>query len=154
MASLEQLYRLDNKVALVTGGYGGIGEAVSRGLARAGARVAISGHNADKAAAGAAALRQYGCESYATAFESVSVPDTRRMVDDVARHFGRLDILVNCVGLNREEKAEDVSEEMFDHVQGLIEYLGQFQMLLVAPAVAEPSHFRVQSGQPLAQVAI
>ena len=116
MASLDYLFRLDNKVALVTGGYGGIGEAVSRGLARAGARVAISGHNADKAAAGAAALRQYGCESYATAFESVSVPDTRRMVDDVARHFGRLDILVNCVGLNREEKAEDVSEEMFDHV--------------------------------------
>jgi gluconate 5-dehydrogenase len=116
VASLEQLFRLDHKVALVTGGYGGIGEAVSRGLARAGARVAISGHNADKAAAGAAALHQYGCESYATAFESVSVPDTRRMVDDVARHFGRLDILVNCVGLNREEKAEDVSEEMFDHV--------------------------------------
>ena len=116
MASLDYLFRLDNKVALVTGGYGGIGEAVSRGLARAGARVAISGHNADKAAAGAAALQQCGGESYATAFESVSVPDTRRMVDDVARHFGRLDILVNCVGLNREEKAEDVSEDMFDHV--------------------------------------
>ncbi len=116
MASLDYLFRLDNKVALVTGGYGGIGEAVSRGLARAGARVAISGHNADKAAAGAAALQQCGCESYATAFESVSVPDTRRMVDDVARHFGRLDILVNCVGLNREEKAEDVSEDMFDRV--------------------------------------
>ena len=116
MASLEQLFRLDNKVALVTGGYGGIGEAVSRGLAQAGARVAISGHNADKAAACAAALQQYGCESYATAFESVSVPETRRMVDEVARHFGRLDILVNCVGLNREEKAEDVTEEMFDYV--------------------------------------
>ena len=38
------------------------------------------------------------------------------MVDEVAGHFGRLDILVNCVGLNREEKAEDVTEEMFDHV--------------------------------------
>jgi NAD(P)-dependent dehydrogenase (short-subunit alcohol dehydrogenase family) len=116
MPPLDHLLRLDNKVALVTGGYGGIGEAVSRGLAQAGARVAISGHNADKAAACAAALQQYGCESYATAFESVSVPETRRMVDEVARHFGRLDILVNCIGLNREEKAEDVSEEMFDHV--------------------------------------
>jgi gluconate 5-dehydrogenase len=38
------------------------------------------------------------------------------MVDDVVRHFGRLDILVNCVGLNREEKAEEATEEMFDHV--------------------------------------
>src|SRR5262249_6408207 len=44
------------------------------------------------------------------------VAETRRMVDEVAAHFKRLDILVNCVGLNREEKAEDVTEEKFDHV--------------------------------------
>jgi NAD(P)-dependent dehydrogenase (short-subunit alcohol dehydrogenase family) len=49
-------------------------------------------------------------------FDSVSVAETRGMVDQVARHFGRLDVLVNCVGLNREEKAEEVTEEMFDHV--------------------------------------
>jgi NAD(P)-dependent dehydrogenase (short-subunit alcohol dehydrogenase family) len=45
-----------------------------------------------------------------------SVPDTERMVDDVAVHFGRIDILVNCVGLNREEKAGEVTEDRFDHV--------------------------------------
>jgi NAD(P)-dependent dehydrogenase (short-subunit alcohol dehydrogenase family) len=115
MTSLDQ-FRLDGKVALVTGGYGGIGAAVSHGLARVGARVAVSGHDAEKAAARARALSEEGCDAFATGFESVSVADTRRMVDDVARHYGRLDILVNCVGLNREEKAEDVTEEMFDHV--------------------------------------
>ena len=116
MGSLDQVFRLDGKVALVTGGYGGIGDVVSRGLSRAGARVAIAGHNAEKAAACAEALVASGGEAYATAFDAISVPETRRMVDDVAAHFGRLDILVNCVGLNREEKAEDVSEDMFDHV--------------------------------------
>jgi NAD(P)-dependent dehydrogenase (short-subunit alcohol dehydrogenase family) len=116
MGSPEQLFRFDGKVALVTGGYGGIGEAVSRGLARAGAKVAVSGHNAEKAAACAEALRQDGGDSYAAAFDSLSVGETRRMVDEVVRHFGRLDILVNCVGLNREEKAEEVTEELFDHV--------------------------------------
>jgi NAD(P)-dependent dehydrogenase (short-subunit alcohol dehydrogenase family) len=116
MASPEQLFRLDGKVALVTGGYGGIGEAVSRGLAGAGAKVAVSGHNAEKAAGFAEALRKDGGDSYAAAFDSLSVAETRRMVDDVVRHFGRLDILVNCVGLNREEKAEEVTEELFDHV--------------------------------------
>lgn len=114
--SLDQRFRLDGKVALVTGGYGGIGDAVSHGLARAGAKVAVSGHNAEKAVACAEALRAAGCDSYAVVFDSLSVAETRRMVDAVAGHFGRLDVLVNCVGLNREEKAEEVTEEMFDHV--------------------------------------
>jgi gluconate 5-dehydrogenase len=106
-------FDLNGKVALVTGGYGGIGEAVCRGLASVGARVAVAGHNAEKAAACAERL---GNDAYAAAFESTSVAETRRVVDDVVGKFGRLDILVNCVGLNREEKAEDVSEEKFDYV--------------------------------------
>src|SRR5271165_5569146 len=97
-------YRLDDKVALVTGGYGGIGEAVCRGLAEMGARVAVAGHNAEKASAFATTLRQSGGDAFASAFDALSVADTERMANDVARHFGRLDILVNCVGLNREEK--------------------------------------------------
>jgi NAD(P)-dependent dehydrogenase (short-subunit alcohol dehydrogenase family) len=116
MSTLDNLFRLDGKTALVTGGYGGIGDAVSRGLARVGASVAVCGHNAEKATACADALRQAGCNSYAAVFDSRSVAETRRMIDEVADHFGRLDILVNCVGLNREEKAEEVTEEMFDHV--------------------------------------
>jgi NAD(P)-dependent dehydrogenase (short-subunit alcohol dehydrogenase family) len=110
------VFRLDGKVALVTGGYGGIGEAVSRGLAGVGAKVAISGHNGEKAAAFAEALKTTGADAHAAAFDVTSVAETQRMVDDVAKHFGRLDILVNCIGLNREEKAEEVTEAQFDHV--------------------------------------
>jgi NAD(P)-dependent dehydrogenase (short-subunit alcohol dehydrogenase family) len=116
MTPLDRCFRLDGKVALVTGGYGGIGAAVSRGLAAAGARVAIGGHNAEKAARCAEALRKDGSDAYGIEFESLSIADTRRMVDDVADHFGRLDVLVNCVGLNREEKAEEATEELFAHV--------------------------------------
>lgn len=110
------MHRLDGKVALVTGGYGGIGEAVCSELGTLGAKVAVAGHHAEKAKACAAALKQKGYEAYGAAFDSVSVAETRRMVDEVAAHFGRVDILVNCVGLNREEKAEEVSEEQFDYV--------------------------------------
>jgi gluconate 5-dehydrogenase len=116
MASTEQLLSLNGKVALVTGGYGGVGEAVTRALARMGAKVAVTGHNGGKASAFARTLATEGHDAYATAFDVVSVAETRRMVDEVAAHFGRLDILVNCVGLNREQKAEEVTEEMFDHV--------------------------------------
>ena len=106
-------FRVDGKVALITGGYGGIGEAVSRTLVANGAKVAVAGHNAEKATACASSL---GPDTYAACFDVTSVPDTERMVADVAAHFGRIDILVNCVGLNREEKAGEVTEDRFDHV--------------------------------------
>ena len=51
MTDIGGFFRLDGKVALVTGGYGGIGSAVCRGLAAAGARVAVAGHDPDKAKA-------------------------------------------------------------------------------------------------------
>jgi NAD(P)-dependent dehydrogenase (short-subunit alcohol dehydrogenase family) len=116
MATLEEIFRLDGKAALITGGYGGIGEAVSRGLAAAGAKVAVAGHNAEKACAAAAALRELGAEAYASAFDVRSVAEIERMTDEVAQHFGRLDILVNCVGTHREAKAEEFREEDFDLV--------------------------------------
>ena len=114
--SVANPFDLNGKVALVTGGYGGIGEAVSNGLGNAGAKVAVAGHNADKAAACAERLTKRGYDAHGAAFESTSVSETRRLIDDVVGRFGRLDILVNCVGLNREEKAEEVSEEKFDYV--------------------------------------
>jgi NAD(P)-dependent dehydrogenase (short-subunit alcohol dehydrogenase family) len=116
MTAMEQVFQLEGKVALVTGGYGGIGEAVCRGLAAAGAQIAIAGHNRERASACAESLKAEGCNAWATSFEATSVPDTQRMVDETAGHFGKLDILVNCIGLNREEKAEEVTEEMFDYV--------------------------------------
>lgn len=119
MTPTDKLFRLDGKAALVTGGYGGIGEAVCRGLANMGARVAVTGHNADRAAACAKALQQEGHDAWAAPFEATSVTETQHMVDEAAAHFGRLDILVNCVGLNREQKAEDVTEDMFDYVFGV-----------------------------------
>ena len=113
MQLLNGLFGLEGKVALVTGGYGGIGESVCRGLASVGARVAVAGHNGDKALALADDM---GGGAYAAVFDAASVEQIRAMVDDVAAHYGRLDILVNCVGLNREESALDMTEETFDFV--------------------------------------
>ena len=81
-----------------------------------GAKIAIAGHNGVRAGEFAKALQADGADAWAKSFEATSVSATQQMVDEVVAHFGRLDILVNCVGLNREEKAEEVTEEMFDYV--------------------------------------
>jgi NAD(P)-dependent dehydrogenase (short-subunit alcohol dehydrogenase family) len=127
MTSIEKLFRLDGKAALVTGGYGGIGEAVSRGLIAMGAKVAVTGHNKEKAQECVKALRSEGGQAYATAFDALSAQETRRMVDEVASHFGRLDILINTVGGQREETADAVTEENFDHVLGVNLKAAMFQ---------------------------
>jgi NAD(P)-dependent dehydrogenase (short-subunit alcohol dehydrogenase family) len=100
--------RLKGKIALVPGGYGGIGSAVSRGLAAAGAKVIIAGRSYDKALALSGKIRN------AAAME-LDVRD----VASIGREIGalrRLDILVNCVGIQREEPIDEVTEQMYDEV--------------------------------------
>jgi NAD(P)-dependent dehydrogenase (short-subunit alcohol dehydrogenase family) len=111
MSSPADLFRFDNKVALVTGGYGGIGSSVSRGLAALGAKVAVAGHNLDKARACAENIG-----GFPVAFDALSVADTHRMANEVTAHYGRIDILVNCVGMNTEAKAEEFEEERWDYI--------------------------------------
>ncbi len=114
--SLTGLFDLRGRVAYVPGGYGGIGEAIAWALARAGARVAVSGRDEAKATALAATLRAAGHDALGLAMDAHSVADIQRSVDAVHRHFGALDLLLNCVGIQREQALLDVSEETFDEV--------------------------------------
>src|SRR5206468_11176095 len=68
--TLTGLFDLHGRVAFVPGGYGGIGEAISWGLALAGARVAIAGRNADKAEALASQLRDAGLDAHGLAMDA------------------------------------------------------------------------------------
>lgn len=141
MKQTADIFRLDGKVALVTGGYGGFGAAVSEGLIGMGAKVAVAGHNAEKAEACAAELRDAGGDAAAFPFDARSVEETHRMTDEVAAHFGRLDILVNTVGGNtKEENADDVSEEGWDDVVDLNLKAAMFQ------AQAAAKHMKAQGG--------
>jgi NAD(P)-dependent dehydrogenase (short-subunit alcohol dehydrogenase family) len=128
----SSLFRLDGKVALVTGGYGGIGAPVCRGLGQMGARIAVTGHNREKAEACAGSLRAAGIDAHAEPFDALSPADCVRMVDEVAAHFGRIDILIDMVGGQREEKAGEVTETNFDEVIGLNLKTAMFQAQAVA----------------------
>ena len=113
---LGSLFDLKGKVAYVPGGYGGIGEAIAWALAIAGARVAVSGRDPRKAEALAGQLAAAGHPAIGLAMDAHAVADIRSSVDAVAEQWGRLDILVNCVGMQREQPLLDVTEEVFDEV--------------------------------------
>ena len=115
-ASLRALFGLAGRVALVPGGTGDIGAALVRGLAAAGARVAICARDGERAERFAAELRDAGRDAFGLAMDAHRVDDIRRAVDAVAQHFGALDLLVNCVGIQREERLLDVSEDAFDEL--------------------------------------
>jgi len=114
--ALSKLFSLAGKVAYVPGGYGGIGEAIAWALAQAGASVAVSGRDAGKAEALASALRTAGLDALGLEMDAHSVAGMRASIDAAAAHFGRLDLLVNCVGIQREQTLLDVTEEAFDEV--------------------------------------
>ncbi len=115
-AALSGLFKLQGKTAYVPGGYGGIGEAIAWGLALAGARVAVSGRDEGKALAVACALRDAGHDAIGLPMDAHSVPSIQASVDAVADHFKSLDILINCVGMQREQALLEVTEEAFDEV--------------------------------------
>ena len=95
---LSGLFRLDGRVAYVPGGYGGIGEAIAWAMALAGAKVAVSGRDEARAQALAASLRAAGHDALGVAMDAHSVAGMQASVDAVAAHFGRLDVLMNCIG--------------------------------------------------------
>jgi NAD(P)-dependent dehydrogenase (short-subunit alcohol dehydrogenase family) len=113
---LTGLFDLRGRVAYVPGGYGGIGEAIAWALALAGAKVAVSGRDPRKAEALAAQLAAAGHPALGLAMDAHSVSDIRSSVDAVVEHWGRLDCLVNCVGMQREQPLMEVTEEAFDEL--------------------------------------
>ena len=96
------------------GGTGGLGEAIAWGLARHGATVAIAGRDKSKADCLAAALTNARHRAAAFAFEATDVASIEQAVAAVAELFGRVDILVNCVGIHIEERLGEVTENAFD----------------------------------------
>ena len=107
---------LRGKVAFVAGGYGGVGEACARALARQGATTVIAGRNAGKAEAVARALEGQVAAS-SVAFDARDVASIRDAVGEVASRHGRIDFLVNCVGTQQIEPMIDVTEEAFDRIK-------------------------------------
>jgi gluconate 5-dehydrogenase len=115
-SELSSLFQLDGQVLFIPGGYGGIGEAIAWGAAMAGATVIVAGRNESKAVALAGAIRDAGYAADGMAIDCTSVANIRETVDALAARHGRIDGLINCVGIQREQPLAEVTEEAFDEV--------------------------------------
>src|SRR3954464_9445352 len=109
-------FDLTGRVAIFTGGNGGIGLGMARGLAAAGAAVAIVGRNAAKSDAAVAELTQQGAKAISVLADVTDKAAVDRMVARTQREFGRVDILVNNAGINVRKPPHALALEEWDSV--------------------------------------
>ena len=105
----NQLFDLAGRVAVVTGGNGGIGLGMARGLAAAGASVAIVGRNQPKSEAAVAELVASGARAIALSADVTDQTAVEGMVASVQKQLGRLDILVNNAGINIRKSPHELA---------------------------------------------
>ncbi len=102
--------RLSKKVALITGGTSGIGEATARLFAREGAQVAITGRRRELGEAVIAQIRQAGGEAIFIAADVTRAEDCRQAIAETVAAYGRIDILFNNAGIVTRGTLEETSE--------------------------------------------
>ena len=110
------LFDLTGRVAVVTGGNGGIGLGMAKGLAAAGAAVMVAARNPEKGAAAVADLSASGGSSAFIALDVTDESSCRAVVEETVARFGRLDILVNNAGTSIRKPAESYSAGEWQHV--------------------------------------
>ena len=106
-----QLFDLKGRVAIVTGGNGGIGLGMARGLAQSGARVVVSGRNAQKSELAVKELIARGADACAIAADVTDAGAVARLVQATLERYGRLDVLVNNAGTNIRKPVQDLALE-------------------------------------------
>jgi 2-dehydro-3-deoxy-D-gluconate 5-dehydrogenase len=102
------MFDLRGKVAIVTGGNGGIGLGMARGLGAAGALVVIAARNEEKSREAAHELRKEGCRADAIECDVTDEGEVQRLMDQVASRHARLDILVNNAGTTVRKRPQDM----------------------------------------------
>jgi NAD(P)-dependent dehydrogenase (short-subunit alcohol dehydrogenase family) len=115
-AYLQSQFGMDGQVAIVIGGTGVLGGALCDGLARAGAFVVVAGRSADRGQQRVKAITDAGG---AAAFHSVSATqrdELDQMREHIQQEHGRVDMLVNCAGVNSATPYEQISDDEWRHV--------------------------------------
>nr|WP_233451779.1 SDR family oxidoreductase [Rubrobacter xylanophilus] len=112
-SGLEEMFSLEGRVAVVTGGTGVLGGAIAAGLARAGARVGVLGRRPGRAERVAARLAAEGAGVLALRADVLDEEQLLRVREEVLERWGRVDILVNAAGGNVPGAVLEAGEDVF-----------------------------------------
>ncbi|MDR0465554.1 MAG: glucose 1-dehydrogenase [Treponema sp.] len=117
--SLEKLFSLENKIILLTGAAGGIGKVLAEGFASAGAAMALSDLDLSKLNVIADGIKANGGEAGCYQLNLIEMDSIKKCVDAVISRYGRIDVLVNCAGINVREGFLDVEESTYDNIMNI-----------------------------------
>lgn len=112
----QKLFDLTGKVAVVTGGNGGIGLGIAMGLAGAGANIVIAARSVEKTAQALENIRALGVEAHGITVDVTQEPAIQRIVTSTIDHMGRLDILVNNSGIAVRAQPQELTAAQWDSV--------------------------------------
>ena len=112
----KDAFDLSGRVALITGGNGGIGLGMAEGLAKAGAAVAIAARDQTKMADAQAKLEKLGAQVITVSVDVGDRASIDNMVAEVVKHFGRVDILVANAGINVRKPPEDYTPDEWQKI--------------------------------------
>ncbi len=108
---MNSKFDLTGKVAIITGGNGGLGLGIASGLAEAGAKVAIIGRNQEKIDRAVSTLEAEGAVAFGVQCDVSKEDDVNAMVETVAKHYGKIDILFNNAAISWGIPAESMTIE-------------------------------------------
>ncbi len=110
------LFSLENKVAIVTGGGRGLGRAMALALAKAGADVVVASRTRSQLEKVAEEIQETGVRSLPLVVDVSKRQDVQEMVSEVKEKLGRIDILVNAAGVNKRMPSLEVTSELWDQI--------------------------------------
>jgi NAD(P)-dependent dehydrogenase (short-subunit alcohol dehydrogenase family) len=113
---LSDLFGLAGQTAIVIGGTGVLGGALAEGLARAGASVVVAGRGRDRGEACAGSVRSSGGKAIYTDVDVTSRDSLAALLATAIREHGRVDILVNCAGMNSATPYFDITDDEWDKI--------------------------------------
>lgn len=117
--NLKKLFSLEGKIIVLTGAAGGIGEALAKGLAGAGGEMVLCDVAMDRLKRIEREIEEAGDHGKAVELDIMQLESIKACVEKIIKEYGRIDVLINCAGINKREGFLDVEEDTYDKLMSV-----------------------------------